>query len=128
MSHNVPGSARFMYILGAIILGGAVVWLGGMAIDGMGLEERTGGAVVTGKSHHEAGTTYTQRTINNRSYVVPQATPEIYALELDLDGQAAVGSVDRDMYAAMSAGDSVRVRYMRRRLTGGIDVVEVTKP
>lgn len=128
MSHNVPGSARFMYILGAIILGGAVVWLGGMAIDGMGLEERTGGAVVTGKFHHEAGTTYTQRTINNRSYVVPQATPEIYALEVDLDGQAAVAAVDRGVYEATAAGDSVHVRYSRRRLTGAIEVVGVTRP
>jgi hypothetical protein len=117
-----------MYVIGALVLAGAVLWMGAMVVDGIELKEQAAGAVVTGKSYRGAGKTYTQEIINNRSYVVAQERPELYALELLLDGRPVVGGVDRAMYEKVSAGDTVQVTYRRRRLTGRIDVVAMTKP
>jgi hypothetical protein len=128
MRPSALASARVTAALGTILLTGAAIWMGGTALDGMGLEENTGSAVVTGKSHRDAGTTYTREIINNRSYTVAQATPEVYALLLELEGRQVAGAVNQALWDTTTAGDSVRVKYRRRRLTGGIDVLGVTRP
>jgi hypothetical protein len=127
VTSDAPASAKLMYAAGALVLAGAVLWMGAMLADGIGLEERASAAVVTGKSYREAGKTYTQEIINNRSYTVAQERAELYALELLLNGRPVVGAVDRAMYEKVSAGDSMDVRYRRRRLTGRIDVVALTR-
>jgi hypothetical protein len=128
MKPSAPASARFTAVMGTILLAGAAIWMGAMALDGMGLEENTGSAVVTGKSHRDAGSTYTREIINNRSYTVARGTPEVYALLLELEGTLASGAVNQGMWDTTAAGDSVRVKFRRRRLTHGIEILAVTKP
>jgi len=121
-------SARFPYVLGVAVLVLAGLWYGFMAIDGVGLKKDFQLTVVRGKTFREAGQTYTREIINNRTYTVAQSRPETYALELELNGGRAVGFVERSLYEAVEPGDTVRVIYQRRRLTGGIDVLQVTRP
>ena len=124
---NFPQSARVMYIAGIVILVGVGLYFLFMAVDGMALPRHQTSAVVVGKTHREAGQTYTTQVINNRSYTVPHATPEMFILRLDLLGRPAQYVSDRSLYDALGAGDSLRVTYQRRRLTGTIQVVDASR-
>ena len=116
-----------MYVLGAVILVLVLLWLGFMAVDGLGLATQRGDATVVGKSHRAAGTTYTTTIINGRSHVVPQSTPEAYLLDLDWSGKRVQGAAERELYESVREGDRVRIDYQRRRLTGGVQVVGVSR-
>ena len=122
-----PRSAGAMYVLGGVILVAVALWFAFQAADGTGLETRRGSAVVVGKSYRPAGTTYTTTIINKQTRTVPHATPEVYVLDLDLDGARTQGATDRALYEAVSAGDRVNVAYRKRRLTSGLEVVSVSR-
>ncbi len=124
---GLPRSARLMYVVGIVILIGVGLYYLFMAVDGMGLQERTGSAVVVGKAHREPGRTYTTQVINNRTYAVPHDTPEMFVLTLDLLGRPTEYASHRSLYDALSAGDTIRVTYQRRRLTGALQVVDVSR-
>ena len=122
---GTPGTP--MYAIGGVILAGALLWMGFMAADGLGLGESRSSAVVVGKSYRAAGKTYVTERIGNQNLVVPHATPEAYLLDLDVGGTRAQGQAERVLYDAVRAGDTVSVRYQRRRLTGRTQVVAVDR-
>jgi hypothetical protein len=126
---NSPSSgARFMYAFGAAILVAFGSWFGFGAIDSLGLESHATSAVVQGKSHRDAGQTYTQEIINNRAYTVAQSTPELHILSLVIAGEAPMQAVvERELYTVLEPGDTVRVTYQRRRFTRGLQIVGVTR-
>jgi hypothetical protein len=119
--------ARFMYIFGAVILVAVGGWYAFSAIDRMSLATHEARAAVTDKQHRPAGTTYTRTVINNRTVTLPQATAESWVLGLSLDGRDAYGFAARELYDAVNVGDSVQVSYQRRRITGGVQVVDVRR-
>jgi hypothetical protein len=116
-----------MYIAGIVILICVGLYFLFMAVDGLGLEVQTGTAKVLGLEYREAGKTYTTEIINNRPYVRPQARPEMYLLKLDINGRETAGAVPRALYEAVQPGDQVRVTYQRRRITGLLQVLEVSR-
>lgn len=121
------GPARLVYLLGILVLlAGACYWLFAAA-DGLALSRHTDVATVVGKTHREAGTTYTTEIINGRPYPTRHTTPEAYVLQLALPSGRAEGTTDRELYAAVAAGDRVRVTYARRRVTGAIQVLDVER-
>ena len=122
---GTPGTP--MYAIGGVILVGALLWMGFMAADGLGLGESRDSAVVVGKSYRAAGKTYVTERIGNQNLVVPHATPEAYLLDLTLRGDSAQAAVERTLFEALQAGDTVSVRYQRRRLTGRTQVVGVDR-
>ena len=122
-----PRAAQIMYVLGPIILVIVGGWYAFSAFDSMGLESRTGSALVTAKKHLPPGTTYTTTVINNRTMTVPHTTPEAFVLTLAVAGDTTQGAADRDVYEQVGVGDRVSVTYQRRRLTGGVQVVKVTR-
>ena len=116
-----------MHIVGAVILGLVALYFLFMAVDGAGLATQTAEAEVVGKEHRPPGRTYTRQVINKQTYTVPQDTPEMFVLALDMDGQRAEGVTDRALYERVESGDRVQVSYQRRRLTGAISVVSVSR-
>ena len=120
-----PGS--FMYVFGAIILICVVGWYAFNAIDSLALENRTGMARVVAKEHRDARQTYTTDIIGGKAQTVPRTLPEMYILKLDIGGRETSGVVEKDLYSAVNPQDEVRVTYQRRRITGGLQIVSVTR-
>lgn len=120
-----PRSAQIMMVVGAVIIAGVLFYYGFWAIDGLGLEDRQGTATVTGKEYVEPGMTYSRQYIGGQIRTLPQTTSEMYILELDIGGEQTSVAVDRGRHDAVEPGDEVRVVYQRRRLTGGLQVVEL---
>ncbi|HMB90394.1 MAG TPA: hypothetical protein VKP65_06070 [Rhodothermales bacterium] len=122
-----PGPPRVVYWMAALIMLGAVGYYAFQGIDRFGLSVQYGEATVIDKEYRPAGQTYTTQVINGRTQQVPQATPEMFILTLDVDGEAAQAPVERDLYNTLQAGDQVSVSFIRRRITGNPEVTEVNR-
>jgi hypothetical protein len=120
-------SGRFMHIAGIVILTGVGLYFLFMAVDGLGLKVLSAPATVVGREYREAGKTYTTQVINNRPHVLPRARPAIYILQLDVGARQAAGAVPKRLFAVIQAGDRVQVTYQQRRITGLLQVLEVTR-
>ena len=116
-----------MYIFGAIILVCVVGWYAFNAIDGIGLQSQTGTARVIDKEHRDAHQTYTTDIIGGQARTVARGVPEMYILKLDIAGHEATGAVDKNVYNAVNSLDVVQVTYQRRRITGRLQIVNVTR-
>lgn len=126
-AHPTPGPPRAVYWMAAFIMLGAVGYYAFQGIDRFGLSVQHGEATVIDKEYRPAGQTYTTQVINGRTHQVPQATPEMFVLTLDVDGEEAQAPVARDQYNAIHAGDQVYVEFVRRRITGNPQVTEVNR-
>ncbi len=114
-------------VFGAVVLVGVILYYAFMAFDGMGLADHQVTATVLDKKHRGAANTYSTQIVGNRTLVVPQATPEMYVLSLDVNGIPSEILVDKMLYDAVGPKDRVRVTYQRRRFTGAVQVVTVTR-
>lgn len=119
---------RFMWVFGLVVVVAVVLYYGFLALDSMGLPTNEGQAVVTGMEYQPPGTTYRREVIGGTARSIPHTTGEMYIVELDVDGGETATVVDREQYESLSEGDVVRVQYQRRRLTGTLQVMEVTIP
>ncbi len=124
---SVQQPTNIMVYLGALILAGFLVYFSFMATNSLGLKEETGPAVIISKGYRAAGKTYTTQKIGNRTLTIPQMTPEMYVLELDIEDKNAAFTVSRQMYDRLDAGDQINAVYRRKRITGGIQVVAITR-
>src|SRR5262249_53480901 len=122
-----PRSVRIMYIAGIVILVCVGLYFLFLAVDGLGREVQTGTGRLLGLEYREAGQTYTTEIINNRPYVRPQARPEVYLLKLDINGRQTAGAVPKALYEGVRPGDEVQVTYVKRRITGLLQVLEVSR-
>ena len=126
-SNPAPARSRnFMAILGGIILIGVALYYSFWAVNSLGLEDRSAIATVTGKEYHAPGTSYQAQNIGGRNYVRPLQTPEAYVLKLNLDNEETSAAVEKGLYDVLNPNDQVRVTYQRRRITGGLQVRQVT--
>lgn len=125
MTVAVPN--RFILVFGGIVLAGVLLYYAFMAIDGMGLTDQQASGTVLGKEHRPPGRSYSTQIVGNRTLVVPQTTSDAYVLRLDIRGREAAALVDKDTYDALAPNSQVTVTYQRRRLTGAIQVVAVTR-
>ena len=126
-AHPTPGPPRAVYWMAALIMLGAVGYYAFQGIDRFGLSVQHGEATVVGKEYRPAGQTYTTQVINGRTHQVPQATPEMFILTLDLEGEEAQAPVERNLYEAVNAGDEVSVSFISRRITGNPEITEVNR-
>jgi hypothetical protein len=116
-----------MSIAGIVILIGSGLYFLFIAVDGLGLEVRRATATVVGQEYPEAGKTYRMQIINNCPRVLPQARPERCLLKLDINGRQTAGAVSKRLFEATQAGDRVQATCQRRRITGLLQVLEVTR-
>lgn len=117
---------NIMVYVGGLVVAGLLVYFSFMAVNSFGLKEKTAEATVTGKGYRAAGKTYTTQKIGNRMLTVPQTTPEAYILELDVAGKPATCAVSRETYERVDAGDRVTAVYVRKRITGGTQVISIS--
>jgi hypothetical protein len=121
------GFSRYMVILGAIILVCVAIYFSFTGVDGFALGNRKGKASVVSKEYRETKRGYSTEIIGGRTRTVPRVTPEMYVLKLKLDGKETEFAVEKGLYNAINVGDQVQVTYQRRRITGAIKIIEVTR-
>ena len=125
---NVERAPRnVMPLIGGVILFSVAAYYAFLGADTLGLPELKTTAVVVGKGYRAAGTTYVTRIIENRPYVLSQATPEAYLLELKMDGQSVDAAVSRELFETIKTSDGVRVAYRKGRLTGTVRILGVER-
>ena len=123
-----PFSANpFIYVFSGIAIAAAVLYFLYASIDRMGLETRSAVATVTGKQYTEGGNTYRTTIAAGRTWVQSEDTPELYALTLKVDREPTVGLVSKQMFESLSTNDEVQVKVRRTRISGRLEVIEVTK-
>lgn len=116
-----------IYAFPAIALVAAVLYFSYGAFDRLGLDTRQGEARVTGKQFARGSTTYNTEIIDGRSYTMSQRNPDAYLVTLDLNGEATGGAVSPQLYESLQAGERVRVKFRRTRLTKRLLVTDVSR-
>jgi hypothetical protein len=114
-------------MLGAIIVVGVVLYFSFTTVDGFALGDQRGKAAVVGKEYREAKRTYSTEIIGGKSRPIPRMVPEMYILKLKFNDEEAEFSAKKDLYDAVKVGDQVQIIYQRRRITGAIKIIEVTR-
>lgn len=117
---------NIMVTVGGLIICILVVYFSFVAINSLGLQEHTAIATVIDKGYRAAGKTYTTQKIGDRMMTIPQTTSEAYYLFLDIDGKKASYVVSSRDYNLTESGDQLEVKYVRKRITGGIQVTAIT--
>lgn len=98
-------------------------WAVLFALDSWLLPERRGPGVITGKYHTPARVMLVPTVIPSGSggtstILLPQYLPENWSVSVGVDGRAASMSCSEYYYERAREGMSVRVRYVKGRITG----------
>ena len=121
----MSGSGNWMPLAGGVILIAVLGYFGFQGIDGFGLAQKAGTAVLTGKEHVPSKKTYRTDYIAGRPRVIPQFAPEMYLMKLRLAGDETSAAVDRAVFDAVNSGDQVAITYQQTRLTGKLQITSV---
>jgi hypothetical protein len=103
-------------------VGGYYAW-GAIDTAGLAVEERS--AVVTGKQVNPATQTYRTNIVAGRAWTQSHTQGETRVVTLKVGDEDSVGYVDAWQYQQLKAGDTVRVRVHRTRITRRLEVLEV---
>lgn len=121
-----PKPARWMTVLGGVLLAGFACYALFMAIDGIALATHVVPARVVEKHYREPGTTYATQVIGGAVRTLPRVTDEQFLVLLDVDGSETLAAVSGPTYRALTPGDNVQATCQWRRLTGTIQVLDLT--
>jgi len=125
--YGKPQPVNFMAVLGGIILAGVAIYAAFMGVNSFGLPEQQGSAVILEKGYRAAGKTYTTQKIGNRMMTLPQITPEAYILKMEIDGKKVEFPTTKAIYDATDTNDRISVTYIRKRITGSLQIVDVKR-
>ena|SRR5437016_2980894 len=123
-----PYSANpFIYIFSVAAIGAVLLYYVYGAIDQAGLEVSPAVATVTDKQFTKSGRSYYTTIAGGRTWVQSKETPETYAVVLTVGNERTAGVVSKELYESLQPNDSVQVKIRRTRITGRLEVVEVTR-
>lgn len=117
----------FAFIFPILAIGALLIYFTYAAIDRMGLEVRTTAATVLGKQFTKSGKSYYTTNAGGRTWIQSQDTPETYAVELMVADERTAGLVSKQLFESLQANDTVQVKIRRTRITGRLEVMEVTQ-
>lgn len=118
---------RFIYLFSLAVLAAVGLYYLYMAVDGFALQEQSGMSKVVGKEYRPPGRTYITQVLAGRTTTLPQVTPEVYMLKLDINGKPTEYAVTKELYNTINPGDQIRASYKKRRITGALQVVSVNR-
>ena len=121
------GPNPVVYVIPALALAVVVLYYLYGAADRFGLETHQADARVTGKQHTPGTTSYNTNIVAGRAWTQSTQTPDMYIVQLDLNGVETLGAVPPDVYASLQAGERVRVAFQRTRFTQRILVTDVRR-
>lgn len=124
-TYSIPaGQNKFIFIFAGIMLALGLCWYAYRFLDGAFLSEREAVGKVVGKEHVPMSEKQTMQNIGGQIRPVTIMVPETWLLNLDLDGASAQAAVDPDEFAHIAAGTLVKVRIVKRRLSGNLRVTQ----
>jgi hypothetical protein len=124
-TYSIPaGQNKFIFIVAGLMLAGGLCWYAYRLFDGSFLSEREAVGKVTGKEHVPMSQKQTMQNIGGHIRPVTVMVPETWLLDLDLDGVTAQASVPPDEFNRIKAGDKVKVRIVKRRVSGNLRVTQ----
>ena len=124
-TYAIPaGQNKFIFIFAGLMLFGGLCWYAYRFLDGSFLAESEGVGTVVGKEHVPMSEKQTMQNIGGQIRPVSIMVPETWLLDLDIDGARAQASVDPDEFVHIMAGSKVKVRFVKRRLSGNLRVTQ----
>lgn len=123
----LQASNPFVYAFPAVALVAAVLYFGYGAIDRAGLASEQTEAQVTGKQFAPGSTTYTTEVIGGRTMTKANKNPEAYIVTLRVGDEETGSAVSKQLYDSLQAGERVRVKVRRTRLSKRLLVTNVTR-
>jgi hypothetical protein len=121
------GSTSFAYLFPAVALVAVVLYFAYGAIDRLGLAAHDTEAQVTGKQYAAGSTTYTTEVIGGRTMTKANKNPEAFIVTLRVGNEETGSAVSKPLYESLQAGERVRVRVRRTRLSKRLLVTDVTR-
>lgn len=118
---------NFMPVIGGFVLAAVFCYFAFFAADTYALAPSAATATVLRKEYRPARRGYTTEIIGGQTKAVPRTYPESYVVHFELSGKPAEATLSKDTFDALVAGDSIEVKYQRRRLTGALQVVGARK-
>lgn len=118
-------TGNWMPLAGGLILIAVLGYYGFQSADALGLAQRTGTAIVTGKEHAPPKKIYRTDYVAGRPRVIPQIAPEMYIMKLRMPEGETSAAVDRAVFDAANPGDQVAITYRQTRLTGKLQITSV---
>lgn len=123
-----PYSAnRFGFIFSIVAMAAVAIYFAYGAVDRMGLAIEDVDATVLNKLHNPSGTAYNTVIAGGRSWVQSHATSETYVAVLRVAGEETAGLVSKELFDSLNAGDPVRAKVRRTRITRRLEAVEISR-
>jgi hypothetical protein len=119
---------RFIFIFTVVMLTAVAIYYAYTMIDGLFLAESETTAKVIKKQYVPPGVTYVVKTVGNQNLTMPMTTEGLYMVTVKADGlRGQIGGcgVSADYYQRLNEGDQVRVRFMKRRITGRLQITRI---
>src|SRR4051812_9460683 len=124
-TYSIPaGQNKFIFIFAGLMLFAGLCWYAYRFLDGSFLAEREAVGKVVGKEHVPMSEKQTMQNIGGQIRPVSLMVPETWLLNLDLDGASAQAAVDPDEFNRIQPGAEVKVRVVKRRLSGNLRVTQ----
>jgi hypothetical protein len=117
----------FIFVFSIVVLVAVVGYFGWGAADRLGLPTQEAGAVVKGRHYNPPGVTYRTIIAGGRTWTQADSTNDSYILQLEVNGEATVAVVSKVLHDAVKAGDTVRVRTHRTRLSKRLEVIDAQR-
>jgi hypothetical protein len=121
------GANHFIIPFSIIAIGAVLLYVAYAVIDRMGLEVRSADATVVSKQYNPPGTTYSTNITGGRAWTQSQQTPESYVVILQIDGEQTVGLVSKQLFESLNAGDKVKAKVRRTRITRRLEAFDVSR-
>ncbi len=116
-----------IYIFMAFVLLAVVGYYAYAAYDRTGLDITDAVATVTGKQYNPPGTTYVTNIAGGRAWTQSNKTAETHVVTLLVGTEPTAGLVTKQLYDELNAGDKVKVKLRRTRVSKRLEAVEVTR-
>jgi hypothetical protein len=125
-------NSNFVYILWQkiyfVVIGLVVLYVLFWLTNNVGLKRQTGEAIVDGKDHKAAGTsyqnTYIQQGTRQQVITRPISTPEMFILNLKLNGKRVAYPVTKEKFESTTIGSQIKVQFVTKRLTGSYQIIQ----
>jgi len=125
MNNNESNQRSIMVILGGVILAGVAGYIIFMGINNISVENYEGKGIVINKEYHKQKTSYQTQKTGNLTRTIPITTAEAYVLTIKIDTQTASFPVTKNLYDRIQIDDSVHVQYVKKRVTGSIQITNI---
>ena len=123
-----PYSANpFVFVFSIVAIGAVTIYFGYGAVDRMGLEVQSVDAKVVDKQFGPGVKAYNTIIAGGRPWIQSRETSDVYLVVLEVRGEKTGGLVSQELYESLNAGDTVRAKVRRTRISRRLEAIEITR-